>query len=98
MPTVRLRRLRPEDLDPLWESRESDGAGFPMPPRPGERDQLARRVERSGRLVDGRLDLGIEAEGRLVGHIEARQPPGAMPRGVFEIGISLFAGDRGRGY
>jgi RimJ/RimL family protein N-acetyltransferase len=55
-------------------------------------------VQRSGRLLYGRLDLAVEAGGRLVGHIEARQPKHAMPRGVFEIGIELFDGERGKGY
>ena len=60
---------------------------------------LAARLERSGRLLDGWLDLAIEAGGRLVGDIGARRPPGALPPGVFELGVSLFdPGDRGRGY
>src|SRR5262245_65243266 len=64
----------------------------------GER-RLRRRVERSGELVDGWLDLGIEAEGRLVGDVGARCPRGALPPGVFEIGIELYdEADRGKGY
>ncbi len=64
-----------------------------------ERERVRRRVERSGRLIEGRLDLGIEAEGRLVGEIEARSPEGCFPPGVFELGIALFdPASRGRGY
>lgn len=67
--------------------------------RPGARERLRRRLERSGRFGDGRLDLGIEAEGRLVGTVDARQPEHALPPGVFELGIGLFAeAERGRGY
>jgi RimJ/RimL family protein N-acetyltransferase len=61
--------------------------------------RLRERIEHSGELVDGWLDLGIEAEGRLVGDISARNPKNAFPPGVFEIGITIFADDdRGRGY
>src|SRR5215210_419789 len=52
--------------------------------------RLKQRVANSGRFVDGWLDLGIEADGRLVGEIDARQPPRSMPQGVYELGISLF--------
>jgi aminoglycoside 6'-N-acetyltransferase len=55
------------------------------------------RIARSGRFVDGRLDLGIEADGRLVGDVSARRPAGAFPPGVVEIGISLLPEYRGRG-
>src|SRR5207247_2552954 len=41
----------------------------------------------------------IEVEGRLIGEIDARHPPRAMPPGVFELGIALFdEADRGHGY
>jgi RimJ/RimL family protein N-acetyltransferase len=61
--------------------------------------RLRARIARSGRLVAGWLDLGIEAEGRLVGDVGARRPRGAFPPGVFELGISIYAEqDRGKGY
>ncbi|MDQ3992602.1 MAG: GNAT family N-acetyltransferase [Actinomycetota bacterium] len=60
---------------------------------------LKRRIDRSGRLVDGWLDVAIEAEGDLVGEISARRPKGAMPPGVFELGIEIWSDSlRGRGY
>ena len=62
-------------------------------------ERLRKRIEHSGELVDGWLDLGIEADGRLVGDISARSPKNAFPPGVFEIGITIFADeDRGKGY
>ena len=49
--------------------------------------------------MDGLLDLGIEAEGRLVGDITARNPNNAFPPGVFEFGITVYeTADRGKGY
>lgn len=59
---------------------------------------LRRRIANSGRLIGGRLDLAIDVEAALVGNVDARHPPGALPPGVFELGIELFADVRGRGY
>jgi RimJ/RimL family protein N-acetyltransferase len=92
---VRLRPFRPDELDQLMAQRDDTvPAGREDEAKRRMRDRIAQR----GKLVDGRLDLGVEAEGRLVGHVEARQPKGAMPSGVFEIGIAIFEDVRGRGY
>ena len=86
---VTLRPFRDDELDLVWRGRG----------RVPDRERLAERLKRSGRLVDGRLDFGIEAEGRLIGDVGARQPKEAFPPGVYEVGIDLFANrDRGRGY
>lgn len=64
------------------------------------RRRFRRRLQRSGRLVRGWLDLAITARGRLVGEIQFRQHPAqALPPGVAELGIGLYdAADRGHGY
>jgi len=68
-------------------------------PTRGAHERMRRRIANSGRLVGGWLDLAIDAEGSLVGEIDARHPPRAMPPGVFELGIALFDEEvRGRGY
>lgn len=95
---VRLRPLRLEELDVLWAERLAEQARWGQAPRPGAKRRLRTRVERSGRLVDGFLEFAIEVEGRLVGTVQARRPENAMPRGVFELGIELFAEERGRGF
>ena len=89
-----LRPFRPEELGVVWAARKRrDG---PIPIRPGERERLRRRLTRSDR---GFLVLAIEAEGRLVGEVDARAPRDAFPPGVFELGIELYdPADRGRGY
>ncbi|MGH3104768.1 MAG: GNAT family N-acetyltransferase [Gaiellaceae bacterium] len=93
-PPVRLRPIRADELDLLIsQPRSGSPPGYDQ-----AREQLRERIERGGRLVDGRIDLGIEAHGSLVGQVEARQPKAAMPAGVFEIGISLFEAERGKGY
>jgi ribosomal-protein-alanine N-acetyltransferase len=92
---IRLRPFRLDELDLLWSERDQS---FPAAREEEAKRRLRERIERDGNLVEGRLDLGVEAEGRLVGHVEARQPKQAMPPGVFEIGISIFEAERGKGY
>jgi len=88
---VLLRAFRRDELDLLVGSRSAD--------RPGSRRRLAELIEHSGQLWRGRIELAVEAEGRLVGDVQARQPEHCLPPGVFEIGISLFSeADRRRGY
>jgi RimJ/RimL family protein N-acetyltransferase len=95
---VTLRPLREEDFPAMRAAHEAGIASIAKLDPAGER-RLRRRVERSGAMVDGWLDLGIEAEGRLVGDVGARRPAGALPPGVFEIGIELYdEADRGKGY
>jgi RimJ/RimL family protein N-acetyltransferase len=94
---VTLRPMRKDELDALVDGyrRTAPIAGV----RPPSRDSIRRRIQRSGRLVGGRLELAIEAEGRLVGDVDARSPASAFPPGVYEIGVTLFdRRDRGRGY
>ena len=94
---VTLRPFRPDELDLVWAARQRhDG---PIPRRSGGRERLRRKLERSGFLDRGFLRLAIEAEGRLVGEVDARRPPAALPPGVFELGIELYKpADRGRGF
>jgi RimJ/RimL family protein N-acetyltransferase len=88
---VVLRAFRRDELDLLVDGRGAD--------RPGSRRRLTELIEHSGRLWRGRIELAVEAEGRLVGDAQARQPEHCLPPGVYEIGISLFAeADRGKGY
>ena len=100
--------LRPGDApgsssDPADGRARDDRGGADAPVRVrggvgrGRRERLRKRIEHSGKLVDGWLDLGIEADGRLVGDITARSPKNALPPGVFEVGITLFDPDRDRG-
>jgi RimJ/RimL family protein N-acetyltransferase len=90
---VVLRAYRPDELDEVYKQAQASTA------RVGELtlDRVRQRVERSGRFVNGRLDLAIEAEGRLVGMIDARAVEGAMPPGVCELGIELLPDVRGIG-
>ncbi|MGI8421598.1 MAG: GNAT family N-acetyltransferase [Gaiellaceae bacterium] len=92
-PRVLLRALRPDEVDLIWQRQ----TGLVVGGRPS-RDRIEAKVARSGRLVNGRIDLGIEVDARLVGELDARRPEGALPPGVWELGIGLFdEADRGQG-
>jgi RimJ/RimL family protein N-acetyltransferase len=83
--SVRLRTVKLEDVDTL-------AADEP------EAERLRRRIERNPTLEDGGfVSLAIEADGRLVGEIQARAPQHCFLPGVCEIGISLLEEARGRG-
>ena len=91
---VVLRPFRPDELDEAFEqARQAVGrVGGEL-----SRERLALRMDRSGRFVEGRLDLAVEAGGRLVGTIEARTSGGVLPPGVCELGIELVPQVRGNG-
>jgi RimJ/RimL family protein N-acetyltransferase len=86
---VTLRPIRPDELE-LFAS----GSG-----RSVTQERLQERIERSGRFVEGMLDLGVDVDGTLVGDVQARRPVEAVPPGVVELGVDLYdSADRGRGY
>jgi RimJ/RimL family protein N-acetyltransferase len=89
-----LRPYRDDELDEAVrqaEAAESRIGGTPS------RRQVAERVDRSGRFVEGHLELAVEVDGRLGGSIQARAPERALPPGVCELGIELVPDVRGRG-
>jgi RimJ/RimL family protein N-acetyltransferase len=96
---VVLRPVRPDEFEAVWQARQGlDPSTQPVMP---EREALRRRMDASGYLVEGALDLGIEAEGRLIGGIQTYVPPTGrpLPPGVFELGIGLDSETvRGKGY
>jgi aminoglycoside 6'-N-acetyltransferase len=89
-----------DDEAPILVSTWADAEWF-APKGTGPRELAERvreRIRRSGGFADGVVILAIEAEGRLVGEVQARQPVNGLPPGVFELGIELFEdGDRRRG-
>jgi RimJ/RimL family protein N-acetyltransferase len=101
---VRLRPFVPDEVEAAWRGLALlDEAAHPRTHAddwsPTAPERFRRRLQRSGRLVRGCLDLAIDREGRLIGLTQARtSPQGCLPVGVFEIGVVLFAsGDRGKG-
>jgi RimJ/RimL family protein N-acetyltransferase len=95
---VVLRPLRTDELDAVLDVRGRLEIGG-QPGGARARERLRRRLSRSGRLARGHLDLAVEADGRLIGEIQARgRPAQTLPPGVFELGIVLYdPADRKRG-
>jgi len=90
---VLLRRFREEELDRLYDAMVASEHLVGTP----DRERIRERIAISGSWHDGRLDLAIEADGRLVGSVDARAPQRFAPPGVCEIGIELFRDERGSG-
>jgi len=86
---VSLRPLLPGDLQALWAARMRSDEPWADSSDEAKR-RLKERVANSGRVNRGELLLGIVADGRLAGEIQARQPEMGLPPGVFEIGIEIF--------
>jgi [ribosomal protein S5]-alanine N-acetyltransferase len=96
---VTLRPFRDEDFDIVWlEERRDRGPFFePLPDTREQRERLRSILSGSGAWTRTQLRLAIEADGSLAGDIQARRDEDAMPPGVFELGLGVFAGVRGRG-
>lgn len=57
------------------------------------------RLERSGRMSNGWLDLAVDLDGVSIGRIQTFVPPSrTLPPGVYEVGIGLREHLRGKGY
>jgi RimJ/RimL family protein N-acetyltransferase len=92
---VTIRPLRAEEIErviqdtlPAWAATGKDPAVA--------RERMHERLERSGEVTEHGLDLGIDADGLLVGDVQARTE--GLPTGAFELGIGLFERrDRARG-
>jgi hypothetical protein len=97
-PSITLRRYHPEEFDICWSSTERWlEAADPEADREAARERLHKRVDDSGDWTPNGIEFAIEHGGRLIGGIQARTNPLAMPPGVVEIGIELFEeADRGR--
>lgn len=99
---VRLRPFREAELDRVLEAHRgwSTSDGGDLADR-RDRDRVRDRLERSGTWTDDAagLVLAIEADGRLVGEMQARGGRSQLlPVGVFELGIEVYdEADRRRG-
>ncbi len=96
-PRLLLRAIRPEEIDAEWRAMVSAD-----PMTIGELPEEASfrsRLEKSGTMRNGWLDLAIDLGGQSIGRIQTFVPPHRpLPPGVFYIGIGLRADVRGRGY
>jgi RimJ/RimL family protein N-acetyltransferase len=100
---IRGRRLvlRPlltaEEIDEEWQAMvTADPMAIAELP---DEESFRSRLRRSGRLLDGWLDLAIDLDGVSIGRIQTFVPAGrTLPAGTFELGIGLREDVRGNGY
>ncbi len=92
-----LRPLRSGEIDEEWRAMvTADPMVIAEVP---EEASFRTRLQRSGHLEDGWLDLAIDLAGVSIGRIQTFVPPGRpLPPGTFEVGIGLRENARGRGY
>ena len=92
-----LRALRPAEIDGQWQAMVgSDPIAIAELP---DEARFKARLQRSGHLEDGWLDLAIDLDGTVIGRIQTFVPAGRrLPPGTFEVGIGLDADVRGKGY
>ena len=96
-PRLLLRALRPSEIDEEWQAMvNADPMVIAAPP---DEEAFRARLRRSGRLVDGELDLAIDLDGTLIGRIQTFLPPGRpLPTGTFDVGIGLREHAQGQGH
>jgi RimJ/RimL family protein N-acetyltransferase len=95
---VILRPFREDEVDRLVAVAGAPPADDGIHWGPRDRDAILARVAASGTWKAGQLTFAVETDGRLVGEVQARSAPGAIPPGVFELGIEIHDdADRGRG-
>lgn len=86
---VRLRAFRRDELETVWPIHAAGRCARGLSLR-GGKQRLARLFRQSGTLEHDLLYLAIEADGVLVGEIDARRRSTGLPPGVFELGIELY--------
>ncbi|MGE5226904.1 MAG: GNAT family N-acetyltransferase [Planctomycetaceae bacterium] len=94
---VLLRAFHETELPLIWDREVEAAVGEPPEDTPEGRERLYARLRRSGGWTEEELRLAIEADGALVGDIQARRSNWAIPPWVTELGISLFPEARGKG-
>jgi RimJ/RimL family protein N-acetyltransferase len=95
---ITLRPFRLGEFDAYLAASQSWFAPDPAEDGRTLRTRLKERFDGSGTWTPAGVEFAIEHAERLVGDIQARTNPAAMPPGVLEIGIELFnRGDRGQG-
>ena len=96
---VVLRPFRDGEFDALWAEETADRGEFQaaVPNDEAYRGRLRARVDASGGWTRTELMLAVESAGVLAGDVQARRDDESMPPGLFEVGIGVFRGCRGRG-
>ncbi|MCA1832079.1 MAG: GNAT family N-acetyltransferase [Actinomycetota bacterium] len=94
---VLLRPFRDDEVEAMYEGLRGLPGNAHGPAT--SRAKCKKVIAASGRFARGRLDLAMEAEGRLIGDLQARSSSQLLPKGVVEIGVSIYAeSDRSKGH
>ena len=96
-PHLLLRALRPAEIEDEWRAMvDADPMTIAVAP---DEASFKARLERSGRLDGGWLDLAIDLDGISIGRIQTFVPSGRpLPPYTFEVGIGLREDARRKGY
>ena len=96
-PRLLLRALQASEIDEEWQAMvNADPMVIAALP---DEEAFRARLRRSGRLIDGQLDLAVDLDGALIGRIQTFVPPGRpLPPGTFEVGIGLREHAQGQGH
>jgi RimJ/RimL family protein N-acetyltransferase len=87
---VTLRGFRSEEFDRLLAAAQAAPIGDGIHWGPREPDAVRKKISASGAWHEGWIEFGVEADGRVVGEVQARCVPRAMPPGVFELGVEIY--------
>ena len=95
---VTLRAFREDEFERVLQAAQAAPVGDGIHWGPREPEPIRQKIEASGTWHDGWIEFAIEADGRVVGEIQARSIRRAMPQGVFELGVEIYDhADRRRG-
>jgi RimJ/RimL family protein N-acetyltransferase len=95
---VTLRAFKSYELEDVLAARALF-SGDVQPLGPPRREEIKEHIARSGEFEEGRLDLAVETDGRLVGDVVTLTHPLLdLAPGVYQVGIVLYSSEtRGRG-
>ena len=96
-PRLLLRALQPGEIEEEWQAMvTADPMAIAELPQEAT---FKARLQRSGHLEDGWLDLAIDLDGVSIGRIQTFVPSRwTLPPGTFGVGIGLRESARGKGY
>jgi RimJ/RimL family protein N-acetyltransferase len=96
-PRLLLRALRPAEIEEEWRAMvDADPMTIAVVP---DEASFKSRLQRSGQLDHGWLDLAIDLDGESIGRIQTFVPSGRqLPPNVIEVGIGLREDARGKRY
>jgi RimJ/RimL family protein N-acetyltransferase len=96
-PRLLLRALQPAEIEEEWQAMvTADPMAIAELPQEAT---FKARLQRSGHLEDGWLDLAIDLDGVSIGRIQTFVASRwTLPPGTFGVGIGLRKDARGKGY